>query len=151
MCICVRMLRLRAFFTYLLLGLDGALEESLDRGLEVLDLLALEAVELGAEQAPHVVEEEAGLVDLALGVGDLGADLVEAVLLGAALAEELVLGGAALLELRLRRVPRVERLLPLRERLLHAADQPHVLVDRDPERQHVLLRLPVVHVPDRQL
>jgi hypothetical protein len=105
--------------SYLLLRLDGALEVRLDAGLEVLDFLALEALEFAAHQAAHVVEEQARLVDSALGVGHVGAELVEPVLLRAALAEQLVLVGLALLQLLLGRVPRVVRFLALLEGRLY--------------------------------
>ena len=84
--------------SYLFLRLHGALQVRLDARLEVLDLLALEALQLAAHQAAHVVEQQPRLVDLALCVGDIGAELVEAVLLRAALTQELVLVGLSLLE-----------------------------------------------------
>lgn len=66
---------------YLFLRLDGAFQVCLDAGLEVLDLLSLESLQLAAHQSPHVVEQEPGLMHLALGVGDVSAKLVETVLL----------------------------------------------------------------------
>ena len=92
--------------SYLFLRLHGALQVRLDARLEVLDLLALEALQLAAHQAAHVVEQQPRLVNLALCVGDIGAELVEAVLLRATLAQELVLVGLSLLEILLGRVPR---------------------------------------------
>ena len=60
--------------SYLFLRLHGALQIRLDARFEVLDLLALEALQLAAHQAAHVVEEQPRLMDFALGVGDIGGD-----------------------------------------------------------------------------
>ena len=137
--------------SYLFLRLHGALQVRLDARLEVLDLLALEALQLAAHQAAHVVEEQPRLVDLALCVGDIGAELVEAVLLRAALAQELVLVGLSLLEILLGRVPRVVRLLSLLEGCLDGPDQADVLVDYDAHGEDVLLGLAFVEFPNADL
>jgi hypothetical protein len=137
--------------SYLFLRLHGALQVRLDARLEVLDLLALEALQFAAHQAAHVVEEQPRLVDLALCVGDIGAELVEAVLLRATLAQELVLVGLSLLEILLGRVPRVVRLLSLLEGCLDGPDQADVLVDYDAHGEDVLLGLAFVEFPNADL
>ena len=137
--------------SYLFLRLHGALQVRLDARLEVLDLLALEALQLAAHQAAHVVEQQPRLVDLALCVGDIGAELVEAVLLRAALTQELVLVGLSLLEILLGRVPRVVRLLSLLEGCFDGPDQADVFVDNNTESEHVLHGLARIQLVDARL
>lgn len=137
--------------SYLFLRLHGALQIRLDARFEILDLLALEALQLAAHQAAHVVEEQPRLMDFALGVGDISAELVEAVLLRATLAQELVLVGLSLLEVLLGCVPRVVRLLSLLEGRLDGPDEADVLVDHDAHGEDVLLGLAFVKFADADL
>ena len=84
--------------TYLFLGLDGTLQEGLDARLEVLDLLALEALELVSHQATHVLEQQPGLMGLLLGVTHAGRDFVQFILLAPALPQQFVVSIPLLLQ-----------------------------------------------------
>lgn len=136
---------------YLFLCFDGALEIRLNARLEVFNLLSLKTLQFAAHQPAHVVEQEPSLVDSALGVGDISAELIEAVLLRATLSQELILVGFALLQLLLSCVPRVVRLLSLLEGRLHGANEPDILVDHNTHCEDVLLRLPLVQFANSNL
>ena len=86
-----------------------------------------------------------------LSIGDIGTELVEAILLRASLPQQLILVGLALLQLLLSRVPGVVALLSLLEGGLHGADEPDVLVDYDAHCQDVLLGLAFVEFADADL